>query len=367
MNKVWLLSIIFITFTFLAAIMAQETSSLGTSFLSHKIIKLSRFQKAMEGLNEEEKPLLKLWESILTGRSAPLSKMTKEKYAELGLNHIFTPSGFHLSAVLSPFMKMIHHKPSQLLLLIILGAFMCFLPGLLALKRMILIKGCQKATNLHVGFVVAMLADLFFGTFQNNSLSFTYSFLFLGIIYSGVRSIGLLVWFFIGQTIIAYFNGQDISLLLLIFSPVLNLAFGIAMPILFLCSWPLNPTQLNIGLTILENLQMLVDYFSKMILNFPTLEVSVLTIIGMTLFLFKKWNLIIPVLIFYSHDMNIDLQKRPSYSTHDFKVQGHMIYSREINGEIRRKFSDGNCRAKLVRGFWWETCSPRYKRSRKKT
>lgn len=320
----------------------------------------------MKRVSKEEGPLLRLWESILTGRAAPLSKITKEKYADLGLNHIFTPSGFHLSAILSPLMKVIKHRPAQLMLLLSLGILLFFLPGLMALKRMLMIKCFQHLSNLHWGFIGAMILDLLLGSFQGSALSFTYSFLFLGIIYSGAEGIGLIIWFFIGQIIIAFFNGQDISPLLLIFSPILNLGFGIAMPILFLCAYPLTDFQLQLGLKLLSMLQSCVDQLSEMILSVPTIEVSLLTIIGIGIFIFRRWKYLLPLVAFYAHDLNLDLQKRPSYSTQDFSPQGYLVSSINIKGELRNKYSDGYCRVKLVRGFWWETCSPRYKRSRKK-
>src|SRR5690606_13223199 len=118
---------------------------------------------------KKDQDLLKLWESILTGRSAPLAKWMKERYQTLGLNHLFTPSGFHISAVLFPFMKLIKGHYYQLLMLLLLAGGVLFLPGMSALKRMLLIKINQKILGQHLGFAGALFLDVLFGSFQEGA------------------------------------------------------------------------------------------------------------------------------------------------------------------------------------------------------
>ncbi len=219
MNKRWLLSILIISLTLLCLLKSHELKALKPYFRADSVPKLKSFQDARSKVPKKNLDYLKLWESILTGRSAPLSRMIKDRYKVLGLNHLFTPSGFHLSAILFPFMKLVNPR-HQLWILLFTGIALFFTSGLIALKRMVVIKIHQKALGLHLGFLLSLGVDILVGSFQTNTLSFTYSFLFLGIIYSGLQGIGLIVWFFIGQVLIAYFQNSDVSVLVLFLSPI---------------------------------------------------------------------------------------------------------------------------------------------------
>lgn len=366
MNRTWLLMILIISFILLALLKAREVSSLQTYFRSAPVIKLQRFQTIKKQLPTHDQELLELWESMLTGRSAPLSKWMKERYQILGLNHLFTPSGFHLSAVLLPFMKFIKSTFAQLLLLISIGIGLIFVPGMVALKRMVLIKSQQKILGLHIGFIMAIICDVVFGSFNSSPLSFSYSFLFLGIIYSGVRGVGLVFWFFTGQMILAFFQGNMISPLLLIFSPIINFCFALTMPLLFVFAFPLWSWQLHSGLFILKLLQSLVDLSAQIIQLTPSWEIHSGVMILLICFLFRYWKVCLWLLCLQCSSLNLDLQRTPRFSRYEFKPQGNIIriVSKEEKDLIY--FSDGKCARKLVRGFWWENCSPKRRSNRNK-
>ena len=345
---------------------SHEVGSLSTFYKQDRVVKLKNFEDARSLIPKSDLDYLELWESVLTGRSAPVSKILKEKYKELGLNHVFTPSGFHLSAVLNPIMKLMRNPRYELIILILIGISLTFLPGFGALKRMVLIKGQQKIFGRHEGFIIGLLLDILWGSFQQSTLSFTYSFLFLGIIYSGLEGLVLILYFFFAQIMISYFQGIDISPLLLIFSPLLNLLFTILMPLLFLLAIPLWSWQLKIGLFLLKLTQAIVDFCAGFAMTFPTIEINIIGII-MIVFLFKqKWKILIVVCFLYCHELNQDHQRAPGFSRNDFYPQGkrHITHFREDH--INVIFSDGRCRMKLVRGFWWENCSPKRRSSRKR-
>jgi hypothetical protein len=362
MNKTWLLTILIISLALLAILKTHELRSLSPYFRAEKVIKLKSFEKARPRINKQDIDLLELWESILTGRSAPLSRFMKERYQKLGLNHLFTPSGFHLSAVLFPFLKFLKNSRQKLVILLLIGIGLFFLPGLGALKRMLIIKTNQNLLGLHLGFILAMVLDIFFGTFQNSTLSFSYSFLFLGIIYSGLKGLSLIIWFFIGQVTIAYFQGNDISLLLLLFSPVLNFGFALLMPMLFLLSFPLWDWQLSSGIFVLRQIQWLVDFLASLIQHVPMLEINMATLLLIGLLLFRRWKTLLILLLLFSHSLNLDRAKYPGAATNEFVPQGKVL---KIVGD-RIYFSDGSCRLKLVRGMWFENCSPKRRSNRNK-
>src|SRR5690606_37036471 len=117
MKKKWLYTCFFMALCLLGVIENYHTRFLQPYFIREKTLTLSHFENAKRKVRNEDLQNLKLWESILTGRSNSISKLMKEKYRKLALNHIFTPSGFHLSAVLFPFLRFIPRNRHQVLLL----------------------------------------------------------------------------------------------------------------------------------------------------------------------------------------------------------------------------------------------------------
>lgn len=362
--KIWLLSIFAISFLFMTLCNLENSRALSPYFKAERALKLSNFQEAKKGLSSQELNLLELWESMLTGRSAPLSKLMKAEYKSLGLNHLFSPSGFHLSAALLPFFKFIRSSRYQLLILILIGILLALRPGFGALKRMVYIKSSQKIFSMSAGFVLGLLMDMLFGSFQEAPLSFIYSFLFLGIIYSGANGALMAIWFFIAQSMIALFQGYAISPLLLILSPILNLFFGLSMPLLFLLAIPLWNWQLHTGLWILKLLQVIVDYSFILIQNTPAIEIHLGTLILFILFMMKKWRMVIIALLILSNNLNLDTQRSPSMGSYVFHPIGSVTRIVQREKEDLIYFTDGKCKRKLIRGFYWENCSPSKRRSK---
>lgn len=366
MNRTWLYTCLLISLGLLAVLNSYRIRSLNPYFRSEKVLKLKNFEEAKTRIHQEDAELLKLWESILTGRAAPLSKVIKQNYQELGLNHIFTPSGFHLSAVLFPFLKLFPRQKHQFFIILFIGGFLFFLPGMMALKRMILIKGHQKLLGLHSGFILALTVDILFGSFQFSPLSFTYSFLFLSIIYSGAEGLGLAIWFYLGQIVLSYFQNNDISPLLLIFSPLLNLGFAFIMPIMFLLAIPLWDWQLSIGLFLLGSIQKAVNCFSAICLNLPSFEIHSFILFIILLLILKKWKILLISILLVSNSLNSDYSRGPGSPRKEFVPAGKILKTEYQEKWVVVFFEDGRCRMQLVRGFWYENCSPKRRSSRRK-
>lgn len=366
MNRTWPLIIFTVSFSLMLIQKSHEARLLSRFYKQDRVIKLKNFEDARSLVPKSDLEYLKLWESVLTGRSAPVSKILKEKYKELGLNHVFTPSGFHLSAVLSPLMKLMKRPRSELIILCMIGMTLCLLPGFGALKRMVLIKGHQRIFGRHEGFIIALILDILWGSFQESTLSFTYSFLFLGIIYSGFDGLVLILYFFLAQLMIAFFQESDISPLLLIFSPLLNLLFTILMPFLFLLAIPLWSWQLKSGIFLLKLTQEAVNLCASLSMKLPTIEVNIIGLIMILLLQRKYWKSLIALSLLYCHDLNMDHLRAPGLSRNDFYPDGKMLITQIKEDHINVVYSDGRCRMKLVRGFWWENCSPKRRSSRKK-
>jgi hypothetical protein len=355
MNRTWLVSILVLSLSLLALFKAKEVRSLQTFIKAERSIRINAFDQAKSGLSIADQELLELWESILTGRSAPLAKWMKEAYADLGLKHVFTPSGFHLTAVLSPILKF---TKFHLFVLILSGGILTLLPGLGALKRMVLIKGSQKVFGTRFGFILAMLADVLIGTFTHMPLSFTYSFLFLGIIYSGARGLGLIFWFFTGQFLLCHFQATQISPLLILWGPVLNFLFSLAMPFLLLLAFPLWEWQLQTGLFILRSVQAIVSFAAKTLTYVPMWEIHIGMLLMLTLFLYQRKRSLVLCLLLICQSLNLDVRPPPAMGAYDFRPIGRFIEMKK-NGAY---FEDGRCKIDLIQGMVWERCTPKRKR-----
>jgi hypothetical protein len=250
------------------------------------------------------------------------------------------------------------------LILGFIGSLLMCVSGQSALKRMTLIKINQQFLGLKTGFILALLADILFGSFCDSPLGFTYSFLFLGIIYSGARGLTLFTWFFLAQVLIAFVQGSLVSPLLLLISPFINTAMAIALPFLFLLAYlayPLWGWQLHTGLTILKVLQFFVSSSYSLVMNFPLLEVNAVLLLLFIFLVMRQGRLALLTCLIVTADLNTDLQKIPVSGSYDYQASGRVI--KTVGEKIYRE--DGICQRELVRGMWFETCSPR-RRSRKK-
>jgi hypothetical protein len=148
---------------------------------------------------------------------------------------------------------------------------------MMALKRMALIKFAHRffPDYRFIIFLICMLIELIASSF-NLSLSFCYSFLFLGIIYSNERwhLSSLLYWIFMGNlfchmilaksfSIVGFLLGQ---IILIIFTPLfLVQTLNLALPWSFLVSLLKEITSLY--LWILVNLSAISTYFPSFIPN----------------------------------------------------------------------------------------------------
>lgn len=362
MNKPWMITIFTLALMLLLVLKTHEKRSLVPYFKSEPSLKLSHFEAAKKKLSPEEIPLLELWESILTGRVAPLDRWMRQEYKNLALAHVFTPSGFHLSALLWPLMLFLKTKRKRLGTLGVMAFLLSFLPGLGAFKRMTLVKFNQQIFGMKSGFLLAMLLDILFGTFSDSPLGFTYSFLFLGIVYSGARGFTIVVWFYLGQVLIAFIQANQVSPLLLITSPVINTIFALVLPVLFALGYPLWNWQLTAGIFLLKIIQTGVSFIHFYVLKFPLLEVNICFLILLLMLVLRQWRYAVVACLLLSVDLNTDKQKIPVSGTYDGNATGEVM--KIVNDKVYR--SGGICKRELVRGMWFETCSPR-RRSRRKS
>lgn len=336
----------------------ERQGELRRFYRPEKTLSLNQFKAALKTVSKDKKDHLALWHAMLTGNTRSLSKSYKEKYKHLGLSHIFTPSGFHLSALLSPLRLILPFRfIPYVLTLVCLLTFQ--LPGQDALKRMSIVKVSQNYLGKRMGFGLSMFVTLTMGQLNSSPLSFIFSFFFLGVIFSGLKGLALIIWFFLGQTLITFLSGGHVSILNLLFSPIANLLLTLITPFLFLLSFPLGELQLQTGLKIIEVFDIVISSFYRIIIRMPQFEVHAFSIVLMTLILWRKSKSIIIGLLLFSSSLN--LEKETNFKTHRyyFLPQGEILKVIEKKGERLTYYGDGKCMERLRMGFWEKKCSPK--------
>lgn len=341
MKRIWILAILSISLFLLACLKADEFQHLKKYQSFELPPKIEFIENKKSKLSPPDKEIFQIWISILTGDSRKIKKDIKLMYSNLALNHIFSPSGFHLSATTGPLFKVKIFRHFKFHLLILLGIIFCFISGFLALKRMILIKLMKTLINPIWGFSTGMLIDFVFGTFSKSALSFTYSFLFLGIVYARLTKFQLIVSLYLGQIIICFFAGTKISLLILFWSPILNFIFCFIMPILFFLSFPMWNWQLDLGINLLTYFNQLLFIANKTLLLFPWTRIEIELLFIIAFIFFRKWKWVLVSLLIMSSNIG------PSFKKINFGTK------------YETNFRDFNCKNFLIGGYWKRNCSPR--------
>ena len=357
------LTIFSIFFIFMSLIKLDSQLRLEQFFQGQKVVKIPSFEARKKNLKQEDQELIELWESFLTGRSAPVSKWIKEDYKNLGLNHVFSPSGFHLSAILVPLTLLIPFRKFQICFLLLLSGLSLFIPGQLALKRMIHLKIGQHLFNVKIGFMIAMLIDILAGTISQSPLSFGFSYLFLSLII--FKKKGLNRHFFFSQMLIFYFSSSLISPLLLIISPILNFILTLLFPLLCVLALPLGDWSFEWGMILMRFLQTCVYIASKITSSFPLWEIN-LGVILISYFFYRSQKIMIfSSLLFLSQTLDTAEKSKIKLSSFDFIPNGNIIKTIQRKNITSIYYQDGICRRELINGLWWEKCSPK-KRSTKR-
>lgn len=199
--------------------------------------------------------------SYLTGFMGGVQKEDLMIHRALGLQHLFTPSGMHLTSILLAFNfilnRLFKHKKILIIINILLSASLFFLPELYPLKRMAILRlfilfltFYAKEKNIFALFLISFFLDFLWGTYRYNPLSFTLSFLFLGTVLAMSESPPIYLPFAIlgANIFIAYFFHQKIYLIAPFFNAILNSLFIFVFPgivagyitrITFLWEWPM--------------------------------------------------------------------------------------------------------------------------------
>ena len=188
----------------------------------------------LDRLSQKERVMI---QGLVFGQK-PRSKKLKQAIKNLNIYHLFTPSGLHLSSLLW-FLALFSLRGIGLCLLfpVVIGV-----DGFFAFKRVYFIKAiCEilRRKSLYPGgyyvFLFVFLIEFVFRA-GINPLSFSYSFLFLGTIYSFRRSspLVLLTGLYFSQALVASFNENTVHLMAFPLNSVLTFLITMSYPLIIL-------------------------------------------------------------------------------------------------------------------------------------
>lgn len=183
--------------------------------------------------------------AMMFGEKFVISPKIKQSFKELELGFLFSPSGLHLSAFLvAPlfFMKPIKSKKKVkwLKLALLFAAF--FLPYL-TIKRLIIFRVLLMSRqflkiklSIEILFIITFAIAFGIGHFQKAPLSFSLSFLFMGTFLSlGHKpKVILILGLFSSHILMAFFIGNEVSLLALILNMPIIALFSFLLPLIYL-------------------------------------------------------------------------------------------------------------------------------------
>jgi competence protein ComEC len=187
--------------------------------------------------------------SYVFGINSKISKEDRKTHRTLNLLHLFSPSGLHVSSILFIFLWMIRKKWKYAyffwsLFITIFFSISLSLPGYYPLKRTLgfhllslgneiyLKKKRLKLSSFQI-FIVLMIIDFSVGTFKESNLSFTYSFLFWGIILSGTKFSHRFFYLGLAQFLVCYFSQTPINPLSILSNLFLSPIFSFLFPLIF--------------------------------------------------------------------------------------------------------------------------------------
>jgi len=190
--------------------------------------------------------------SYVAGDYRRIPKDVKEAHKILGLNHLFTPSGIHLSALFILFfplmfwLKKKNRKGHFLFGTLIYMAPFFLLPTFYAAKRISLLRllGLWKTISpweipFFFLFIAAFIIDFFLGGYSASPGSWVYSFLFLGILFSceKIPKLFIPLALLAGQILVSYFQQTPLTFIGFFLGFILTALFTPFFPIYFAYFW----------------------------------------------------------------------------------------------------------------------------------
>lgn len=199
----------------------------------------------------QNKKLAGLYISYSSGNKRAISKGYKDIHKRLTVYHLFTPSGLHMTSFLAflfPFLFFLKRKSykSYILTNITLCAIPLSFDKYYSLKRISIFRLIQVflkvfKINLEVFhiFIITFIIDYIFGGYQKSPLSYSYSFLFLGVILSSknFKKLQIIAALFGGQIILSYFQSTEVFYIAPLLGNIITITFTLMFPVIFISYW----------------------------------------------------------------------------------------------------------------------------------
>jgi predicted membrane metal-binding protein len=296
-----------------------------------------RLKGYLPGLPPTDSPGKRMWTALVTGEKKVLRDQENELYLRLGITHIFTPSGMHLTTLTLFISKGRVFKMLSALLASLLGAISLF-P---AMGRVLWLKimPCSFAS-----FCFIMILEGILFSWQHHNLSWICSWLFLGFCYFSPSSHRAL-WFSLGQMLLCHIFFQEWSLLGILMNVLMVILLQMIFPVVLTLSFlPKLPQDQVISL--LDHLyQCLVfidsihRYLSPFIPHLGHLFLLLLWIL-----LVGRARLLVLPMVLFSLSAPLNQQKISTFS----QAKWESVASEKVK-----------CRFKWRNQRWEEGCRPR--------
>ncbi len=159
----------------------------------------------LPGLPTPETPGKRMWIALVTGDRKSLKKDERQLFLRLGMTHIFTPSGMHLTTLTLLLSKGRIFK----IMSAILGVFLGVINLFPAMGRVLFLKSSSRS---FVPFCLVMILEGILFSWQRHDISWICSWLFLGFCYFSPTSHRAL-WFSLGQMLLCHIFFQEWSVI----------------------------------------------------------------------------------------------------------------------------------------------------------
>lgn len=181
------------------------------------------------------------YEAAQTGEKAKLSSKTKDNLKRFGLIHLLTPSGIHLSSILGLFLFLFNRKYKFIFLLGTLIFFYNF-PELQSLRRVlyfqIIILFLKGPLKIKQAFILTFILDLLLGGYSSNPLSYSFSFIFWGLIIYSRTKLQAAINLFLAQLLVVFISQTgSVNLLAIVINPVFTAIYSFLFPLFSLNYW----------------------------------------------------------------------------------------------------------------------------------
>ena len=286
-----------------------------------------------------------------SGERRWLDKKIKQAHTRLHLSHLFTPSGLHFSAILLILsLPLLYLRKKNKMITDIIEFLILVTPfifdGFNSIKRIALIRLfflISKKTKIDLSpftiFLLVFFVDFIRGSWQESPLSFIYSFLFLGSIFSSVSKgpKGVIFSLFFGQLFMSALF-QNIFYPLGFFIGVLfTWIFSVFFPYLFMLYLFPNPVFSFVIGNFFLKFQNLISFLGELNLPHFTPPFAIILLM-LTFFFIKKKVLRITLLtvigaLYSTMPLNVDSPKKLK----SISLNKTMIKRSKINSIRRTK------------------------------